>query len=200
MSGPERAEVPTTRALKRKHLSDDDQHELDELDRIFKRTKAVVPPAPYILSTPSMDPYRYHSQQEANAWMLGRLWRYDEEHLQYRTYLFREPCLDCFELQAGEDDEPEPGPERSKSQASTTPSQVPKKKITLSAYKSGKASGIITPVPESKKSSPSLAPTKPLSSQANGLSKLEKHSGSAETASHKSQKRCVCQSKKTAFS
>jgi hypothetical protein len=200
MSGLERPEVPTTRALKRKHFSDNDQFELDELDRIFKRTKAVVPPAPYILSTPSMDPYRYHSQQEANAWMMGRLWRYDEEHLQYRTYLFREPCLDCFELQAGEDDEPEPGPERPKSQASSTASQAPKKKITLSAYKSGKASGIITPVPDSKKPSPSLPPTKPPSSQTNGISKPEKLSGSAETAPHKSQKRRVFQNNHTVLS
>ena len=102
MSGPERPDAPTTRALKRKHFSQQDQDDLDELDRSFKRIKTVVPPNPYILSTPSMDPYRYHSQQEANAWMLGHLWKHNEEHLQYRTYLYREPCQDCFELQAGE--------------------------------------------------------------------------------------------------
>jgi hypothetical protein len=132
MSGPERPDAPTTRALKRKHFSQQDQDDFDELDRSFKRIKTVVPPNPYILSTPSMDPYRYHSQQEANAWMLGHLWKHNEEHLQYRTYLYREPCQDCFELQAGEDDEPEPERPRSQiSQASNTTSQGPKKKIRI---------------------------------------------------------------------
>lgn len=173
--------MPTTRLLKRKSFSKDDRDDLDELDKIFKRTKAVVPPNPYILSTPSMDPYRYHSHQEANAWMLGRLWRRDEEHMQYRTYLYREPCQDCFELQAGEDDEPEP--ERSKTQASQVPntaSQAPKKKISLSAYKNKQANGVITPTPGSKLASPSLPPSKPSSAQTNGLKKPEKQLAPAQ--------------------
>ncbi len=181
MSGPDPPDVLTTRSLKRKSFSKDDQNDLEELDKIFKRTKIVVPPNPYILSTPSMDPYRYHSQQEANAWMLGRLWRHDEEHMQYRTYLYREPCQDCFELQAGEDDEPEP--ERPRSQASQTPntaSQGPKKKISLSAYKNKQANGVITPTPGSKLASPSLPPTKPPSTHTNGLTKPEKQSAPAQ--------------------
>lgn len=92
--------------------------------------------------------------------MLGHLWKHDEEHMQYRTYLYREPCQDCFELQAGEDDEPEPERPRSQtSQASNTASQGPKKKISLSAYKNKQANGIITPTPGSKLASPSLPPT-----------------------------------------
>jgi len=175
MSGPERPDAPTTRALKRKHFSQQDQDDFDELDRSFKRIKTVVPPNPYILSTPSMDPYRYHSQQEANAWMLGHLWKHNEEHLQYRTYLYREPCQDCFELQAGEDDEPEQERPRSQiSQASNTTSQGPKKKISLSAYKSKQANGTITPAPSSKLASPSLPPSKPPVAQSNGIKKAEK--------------------------
>lgn len=183
MSGPEPPDVPTTRSLKRKAFSRDDQDELEELDKIFKRTKTVVPPNPYILSTPSMDPYRYHSQQEANAWMLGHLWKHNEEHMQYRTYLYREPCQDCFELQAGEDDEPEPEPERSRSQASqasNTASQGPKKKISLSAYKNKQANGVITPTPGSKLASPSLPPTKPPTARTNGVKQAEKQSAPAQ--------------------
>lgn len=185
MSGPEPPDVPTTQSLKRKTFSKDDQDELEELDKIFKRTRTVVPPNPYILSTPSMDPYRYHSQQEANAWMLGRLWRRDEEHMQYRTYLYREPCQDCFELQAGEDDEPEPEPERPKSQtsqASNSTSQAPKKKISLSAYKNKQANGVITPTPGSKLASPSVPPSKPLTAQTNGLKKSEKQPAPTQKA------------------
>lgn len=175
MSGPEPPDVPTTRSLKRKNFAQHDQDDLEELDKIVKRIKAVVPPRPYILSTPSMDPYRYHSQQEANAWMLGHLWKYDEEHLQYRTYLYREPCQDCFELQAGEDDEPEPERPRSQmSQASNTATQVPKKKISLSAYKNKQANSVTTPTPGSKLASPSMPPSRPPAAHTNGTKKAEK--------------------------
>ncbi|KAJ4990689.1 hypothetical protein SVAN01_03920 [Stagonosporopsis vannaccii] len=177
MSGSDPPDVPTSRSLKRKTFSKDDQAELEELDKSIKRIRAVVPHNPYILSTPSMDPYRYHSQQEANAWMLGHLWKHNEEHMQYRTYLYREPCQDCFELQAGEDDEPEPERERPRSQASqvsNTTNQGPKKKISLSAYKSKQANGVITPTPGSKLASPSLPPSRPQAAQTNGAKKPEK--------------------------
>ncbi|KAF1961272.1 hypothetical protein CC80DRAFT_402800 [Byssothecium circinans] len=173
MSGPERPPetvVPTTK-LKRKHLSDEDQAELEKLDRTFKRIKAAVPPAPYILSTPSLYPYHYHSRHEAQAWMMGRLFRPDEEHLQYRTFLFREPYQDCFTLQPDEDNEPE-HPQPKPQPTTTAASQAPKKKISLSAYKSKQANGVITP--GSKKVSPNLPPTKALAVQANGVKPPEK--------------------------
>ncbi|KAF2826522.1 hypothetical protein CC86DRAFT_31465 [Ophiobolus disseminans] len=171
MSGPDRPEpaVQATPSLKRKALSKYDQEDLAELDGVFKRIKRAAPRAPYILSAPSLDPYRYHSQQEANAWMLGRLFRPDEEHLQYRTFVYREPCQDCLELQAGEDDDPEP--ERPDSRASNT-AHVAKKKLNLSAFKVRQANGTITP--GSKKVSPSLPPTQVAHDQANGLRKAER--------------------------
>ncbi|RYO52183.1 hypothetical protein AA0116_g11688 [Alternaria tenuissima] len=181
MSGPGHAEplVETTRSLKRKNLPDDDQGELDALDTIFKRIKTAVPRTPYILSTPSVNPYRYYSQQQANAWKIGRLWKSDEEHLQYRTYLYREPCQDCFELQAGEDDEPEPEPARSQ----TANGQPGKKKPNFSAFKVKPANGPNTP--SVKISSPSLATDK-ASKQANGVSKSEKLSVPSQKAESKS--------------
>ncbi|CAI6333852.1 unnamed protein product [Periconia digitata] len=166
MAGPDRPPdtmVPTT-TLKRKRLSEEDQAEQDRLDIAFKRIKNNVPDAPYILSTPSLFPYRYHSQQESRAWMMGRLFRPDEEHLQYRTFLFREPYQDCFTLQPGEDNVPEPS--RPSSNATSSSSQAPKKKISLSDYKSKQANGVITP--GSKKVSPNLPPTKAPSVQING--------------------------------
>lgn len=180
--------VPTTQSLKRKQFSTRDQDDIDELDRIFKRVKAAVPRTPYILSTPSLNPYRYHSQQEANAWMLGHLWRYDEENVQYRTYLYREPCQDCFELQAGEDDEPEP--QRSQPPHTSTSTSTTKKKISLSAFKAKQANGTITPTPSSKKASPNLAPTKPPPAQVNGVKEPEKQAASARKPEEpRSQKR-----------
>ncbi|KAF2128905.1 hypothetical protein P153DRAFT_376258 [Dothidotthia symphoricarpi CBS 119687] len=188
------ATVPTAQSLKRKQFSQGDQDDLDELDRIFKRVKTVVPRTPYILSTPSMNPYRYHSQQEANAWMVGNLWRYDEENVQYRTYLYREPCQDCFELQAGEDDEPEP--EQPKSQPSSTANSTAKKKISLSAFKAKQANGTITPTPGSKKASPNLPPAKPPPTQANGVKGPEKPSTTTRKPEEsRSQKRLPTESR-----
>lgn len=186
MSGPERPApaVETTHSLKRKHFSADDQDDLDALDDIFKRTKTAVPRNPYILSTPSLNPYRYHSQQEAYAWMLGRLWRHDEEHMQYRTYLYREPCQDCFELQAGEDDEPEP--ERAKTQASNASTQPAKRKPNLSGFKVKQANGTVTP--STKTGSPKLAPTKHIPDQPHEVKKVEKHSAPASKPDAKSPK------------
>jgi hypothetical protein len=172
MSGPERPEptVETTRSLKRKNLSKDDQDELDALDKVFKRVKTAVPRTPYILSTPSLTPYRYHSQQEAHAWMLGRLFKTDEEHLQYRTYVYREPCQDCLELQAGEDDDPEP--EHPPSRASNIGGQVAKKKINLGNFKVKQANGTVTP--GSKKVSPTQTPANGTQEQVNGVKRPEK--------------------------
>lgn len=96
--------------------------------------------------------------------MIGHLFEPNEEHLQYRTFYYREPYIDCFVLQQGEEDEPEV--ERPKSQAPSTPYQGPKKKISLSAYKSKQANGVITP--GSKKLSPNLAPSK-APTQTNGV-------------------------------
>jgi hypothetical protein len=171
MSGPERPpeHAVSTTKLKRKNFSDGDQSDFDKLDGIFKRIKKAVPQAPYIISTPSLHPYRHHSRQEAHAWMMGHLFKSDEEHLQYRTFLFREPYQDCFTLQPGEDDEPEVS--RPKSQTANVSSQVAKKKISLSDYKSKQANGVITP--GSKKVSPNLPPTKPIPGHTNGVKPTE---------------------------
>ncbi|KAH3921177.1 hypothetical protein HBH70_023750 [Parastagonospora nodorum] len=178
MSGADRPEpaVETTRSLKRKNLSQEDQEELDAMDKIFKRIKTAVPPTPYILSAPSMNPYHYHSQQEANAWMLGRLFKPDEAHLQYRTYVYREPCQDCLELQAGEDEEPEP--ERPASRASNTGGPV-KKKLNLANFKVKPANG--TSALGAKKASPTLIPANAKQEQTNGVKRPDKQDQKAES-------------------
>lgn len=159
--------MPTT-SLKRKQFSDEDKGDLEKLDDIFKRIKKAVPHTPYVLSTPSLYPYQYHSRHESHAWMMGHLFRPDEEHLQYRTFQYREPYQDCFTLMPGEEEEPEAS--RPKSQPATAANQAPKKKISLSDYKSKQANGVITP--GSKKPSPSLQPTK----QNSGLATQAKSS------------------------
>ncbi|KAF2016492.1 hypothetical protein BU24DRAFT_202773 [Aaosphaeria arxii CBS 175.79] len=171
------AKAPTSQK-KRKDLSKADNDDLDMIDSAFQRIKNIIPGAPYVLSTPSLDPYNHYSKHEARAWILGRLYRPDEEHLQYRTFHFREPYVDCFVLQPDEEEEAEH--ERPKSQASSTSQQAqqaPKKKISLSAYKSKQANGVITP--GAKKVSPTLPPAK-VPSQSNGFKKTEKPPSSTQ--------------------
>jgi hypothetical protein len=191
MSGPERPKpaVEKAHSLKRKNVSKDDQDDLDQLDRAFKRIKKAAPPVPYVLSAPSLDPYRYHSRQEASAWMMGHLFRPDEEHLQYRTFVYREPCQDCLELQAGEDDDPEP--ERPDSRASNN-GQVAKKKLNLSAFKVRQANGTTTP--GSKKMSPNLAPTNVVAGQVNGVKKPEKLDSAQQKPKSSSTPKYIAQS------
>jgi hypothetical protein len=140
-------------------LSEEDQKELAALDKIFNRIKSSVPATPYILSAPSMEPYYHHSRQQATSWMIGHLFHRNEEHLQYRTFQFRQPYQDCFVLQSGE--ERRPTADEPKSNASTTPRLGPKKKISLAAYKS-----------INKKTAPETPPTKEPSAQTNGTEKV----------------------------
>ncbi|ORY01505.1 hypothetical protein BCR34DRAFT_627740 [Clohesyomyces aquaticus] len=147
--------APPASASKPSNLSAEDQAELAKLDTICDRIKRAVPEAPYILSTPSLHPYSHWSRQEAQSWMMGHLFEPSEESLQYRTYLYREPYQDCFVLQPGEDDPPPPsGPRR-------------KLRISLSAYKSKQANGVITP--GSKRVSPNLPPTISEPAPTNGV-------------------------------
>ncbi|KAF2182716.1 hypothetical protein K469DRAFT_690466 [Zopfia rhizophila CBS 207.26] len=170
MSIPEPAPDPAKPGSKAHSRSAKEQEELHKLDAICDRIKRAVPEAPYILSVPSLHPYQHWSRQEAQSWMMGHLFERHEEHLQYRTFQYREPYMDCFVLQPGEEDIPQT--EKPKPQTLNTPSQGPKKKISLSAYKSKQANGVITP--GSKKPSPNLAPRKPDQAQVNGVKESAK--------------------------
>ncbi|KAL6172571.1 hypothetical protein ACJQWK_01724 [Exserohilum turcicum] len=187
MSGPDAPEPASDLARPPKRdlaSTTHDHHDRDLLDAIFKRIKLAVPRTPYVLSTPSLHPYHYHSQQQANAWMIGRLWRSDEEHLQYRTYLYREPCQDCFELQAGPDDEPEPEPEPEPPRSHTANGQPAKKKPNLSAFKVKHANGTVTPGANITLSGG--APAKNTSEHPSTLTKSDKPSTSAQKADPRS--------------
>jgi hypothetical protein len=99
--------------------------------------------------------------------MIGRLFEPTEEHLQYRTYYYREPYVNCFVVQSGEEGEPDPVPDKPKPKPLAAISQAPKKKISLSDWKAKQSNGVSTPA--SKKPSPDLAPTKPSQPHTNGV-------------------------------
>ncbi|KAF2261676.1 hypothetical protein CC78DRAFT_345660 [Lojkania enalia] len=155
---------------KPRNISAEEDEMIKDLNAIIDRMKRSIPATPYILATPSLDPYTHYSRHEAYSFMMDYLFEPHEEHLQYRTFLYREPYQDCFTLSPGEEDIQEV--ERPKSQASNASQQVPKKKISLSAYKSKQVNGVITL--GSKKQSPNLLPSKPPSVQTNGVHETAK--------------------------
>lgn len=168
MSGSDRPAgpgAPSAKPTPRPKLSAEDQKELALLEGAIGRIKKSAPAYPYIISTPSMEPYRHYSRQESRAWMLGHLFTPEEEYLQYRSFYYREPYQDCFVQQSGQVDEPKVEPP--KSHVSSTPQQGPKKTISLSAYKAKQANGVIAA--SSQNPSPSPAPPKPSPEQINGL-------------------------------
>ncbi|KAF2274264.1 uncharacterized protein EI97DRAFT_132555 [Westerdykella ornata] len=134
------ASAPQARAV----LSAEDERELALLEASFSRIRRSVRPTPYILSTPSLYPYRHRSRQEERAWMMGqRMWEPTEEHLQYRTFLFHDPLhIDCFVSHPGEDYGTEP--RRPSSQASNATHSTPKQKLSLSEWKAKQANGAIS--------------------------------------------------------
>ncbi|KAF2003098.1 hypothetical protein P154DRAFT_520444 [Amniculicola lignicola CBS 123094] len=164
---------------KMRALTAEEQSELDHLNEIMANLQHTIRPAPYIISTPSLEPYQHRDRESARSFMMGKLWGTDEAHLQYRTFKYREPYGDIFVMQTGEDVDPEP--EWPQSQASNAERQGPKKKMTLSAYKEKKKGGGAVAA-AFEKPSPSLAPTKAAVDQP----KAVKHTG--ESASSKAQK------------
>jgi hypothetical protein len=197
MSPPEATPKPAAGPAKpnnRAKYSEEDQKELALLDETMARMKKAIPPTPYILSVPTMPDteYKHRSHQESRAWMIGHLFRPEEASIQYRSFLYREPYQNTFSLSREEDFLPED--RKPKPPTTTTPRQGPKKVISLSDYKSKQANGVITP--GSKKVSPNLPPSRPLTAPTNGVKYPAKQGGTLKKqpevkAGVKSQKRWV---------
>ncbi|OCK80355.1 hypothetical protein K432DRAFT_404772 [Lepidopterella palustris CBS 459.81] len=169
--------------------SSHDTEELAALDLICDRIRKCVPPAPYILSVPTDRPYQHWSQQESQGWMLGHLFQPNEEHLQYRTFKYRDPIGTSFAIRSGEDEYIDRSEKRSKAKGWDTPTQGPKKKISLSAYKAKQANGLVgTPI--SNKPSPELGPVEADRTQTNGANDAPKYSSqTSEPTQQPGQKR-----------
>lgn len=173
---------------KQSACSSHDIEELAKLDSIYERIRKCVPITPYILTVPTDHPYRHWSQQESQGWMLGNLFDSDEEHLQYRTFKFRESLKSCFVTRTEEDEEKEKNEKLMKSRGRNTPVQGPKKKISLSAYKANKANGL-SGTPTSKKPSPDLGPVKRDPIHVNGVKDEPKTSPAPKPGSQQGHKR-----------
>lgn len=149
--------LPTSQKAPLK-LSQEDQKELALLDQACARIKSLVPPVPYIVRVPTLPDkeYRHYSRQEALAFTMGGIFGREEESIQYRSFLYRDPAHESvLYLQSGEFDEPRPAPDRRRSQVGVRPTAGTNPKKSLSDYNAMKNG--VTP----KKRSPEPQPTKP---------------------------------------
>ena len=124
-------------------LSSADAKTMRELDASVDIIRNYIPTDPYILTVPSTDPYQHRSRQDAEAWRRGTFFDSDEEEeVQYSTFLYREQGESLFVCRSTVDiDRDRREKERKlvgfRSGANTpSGSTGPKKKISLSAYKS----------------------------------------------------------------
>lgn len=192
-SGPApQARAPAPKSTPQVKLSPEDQKEKAAADAALDRMKRLVGrDTPYIVSAPSIDPHVHRLKHDRVAWMVGDLFDWSEEHLQYRSWLYREPCQDCFVLQPGE--ELRPPVEQPKPRASTTPHIGPKKTIAFkdSAYnKSKQASSASTPVLHRKDDMPAIAPPKEITMGTNGVREpKQQHTAPGKHEETKSSKR-----------
>ncbi|KAK7533832.1 uncharacterized protein J3D65DRAFT_458520 [Phyllosticta citribraziliensis] len=130
-------------------LSAEDADELRKLDDAFDRIRNNIPDAPYIVTVPCAEP-RYHhwSAEQAASWCRNTPFDPGEERLQYMSFILRDPSDSCFVCRTEVDEERD---RRAAMKDKITPSSastpvrnnVPKKKISLAAYKSQRASGLL---------------------------------------------------------
>jgi len=124
-------------------ISEQDQAELDKLDRAVARMQKHTSSDPYLI-TIAQDrhlKYQYQWRSQQYQWLHGTPFKYDEgEGIQYQTFRFHEPGSNMLSLHAQHYPEERPGTADSTRNAtgSNTPAQGPKKVISFGAYKSKK--------------------------------------------------------------
>ncbi|KAM0711274.1 hypothetical protein Q7P35_002014 [Cladosporium inversicolor] len=124
-------------------ISEQDQAELDKLDRAVARMQKHTLSDPYII-TIAQDrhlKYQYQWRSQQYQWLHGTPFKYDEgEGVQYQTYNFQEPGSSMLSLHAQHYPDERPGTADSTRNATgaNTPAQGPKKVISFGAYKSKK--------------------------------------------------------------
>lgn len=119
-----------------------------QINACVDRMRAVTPDEPYVLSIPQDEPkYHHHSRHSADLWLHCTPFRRDDHpNQQYQTFYYHEPLSDVFHLHRNSfyhrehgDQLPARDAPNPPSSSQSTPSMLPKKKISLAAYANKKA-------------------------------------------------------------
>jgi hypothetical protein len=90
MSRAEMSTSTTANPRKRK-LRTDYEQDLHDIDTVVTRVRRCVPEGPYVLTVEHTGPaFHHHSKQEASSWRRGTPFAFDEEALQYQSFVYRE--------------------------------------------------------------------------------------------------------------
>lgn len=134
-------------------LSEQDRADLAAIDAAVARIKKVTPSDPYLVTIPQDQDkaYRHTWASQQHQWLKNAPFRPDEgEGAQYQTFQFHEPGESLYALHANPVAMSRPPTaDSAKSTRPNTPSQGPKKVLSLSAYKNKQAGG--TPMQEKDK-------------------------------------------------
>lgn len=122
-------------------LPEKERELLRRIDACVDRMRAFTPDEPYVLSIPQDEPkYHHHSHHSSQMWRTNTPFRSDDDpNQQYQTFYYHEPLSDVFQLHRNSHYQKDNAsvssqPREKESSAQSTPSMLPKKKISLAAY------------------------------------------------------------------
>ncbi|KAG9823324.1 hypothetical protein KCV05_g4314, partial [Aureobasidium melanogenum] len=114
---------------------------LRRIDACVDRMRAFTPDEPYVLSIPQDEPkYHHHSHHSSQMWRTNTPFHSDDDpNQQYQTFYYHEPLSDVFQLHRNSHYHKDNAsissqPREKESSTQSTPSMLPKKKISLAAY------------------------------------------------------------------
>ncbi|THV90794.1 hypothetical protein D6D27_05645 [Aureobasidium pullulans] len=114
---------------------------LRQIDACIDRMMLKTPDEPYVLSIPQDEPkYHHYSHHSSQMWRTGTPFHSDDDpNQQYQTFYYHEPLSDVFQLHRNSHYQKDNASVTSQtkekeSSAQSTPSMLPKKKISLAAY------------------------------------------------------------------
>jgi hypothetical protein len=122
-------------------LPEKERELLRRIDACVDRMRAVTPDEPYVLSIPQDEPkFHHHSHHSSQMWRTATPFRSDDDpNQQYQTFYYHEPLSDVFHLHRNSHYQKDNAsvssqPREKESSSQSTPSMLPKKKISLAAY------------------------------------------------------------------
>ena len=145
MSRTEMNTSTTTNSRKRK-LRTDYEQDLHDIDIVVKRVRSCVPEGPYVLTVEQTGPaFLHYSKQEAYSWRWDTPFDWNEETLQYQSFVYRENPGVLVQRSAYDIERERRAKENrmangaSSSEGTPLHNSIAKKKISFNEYKNKKA-------------------------------------------------------------
>jgi hypothetical protein len=184
----------TTPNPRKRKLRTDYEQDLYDIDIVVKRVRRCVPEGPYVLTVEQTGPaFLHYSKQEAYSWRWGTPFDWNEEALQYQSFVYRESPGVLVQRSAYDIERERRAKEHRMANGTSSGEGTPlhnsiakKKKISLNEYKNKKAGN--PNMPKSKESNHVKSFNRP-DPQPNGTTNHES-SNSSSDSERKPKSRC----------